>query len=90
MFNHETVDIIPVIKDLTTKDMSSNTPAELVSFLLEVLMTQELSVEIVNFEGAVVDVDGWLLLTEERMVVDEVVTAIEMEETGDVLVVGGE
>jgi len=70
--------------------MSSNAPAELVSFLLEVLMTQELSVEIVNFEGAVVDVDGWLLLTEERMVVDEVVTAIEMEETGDVLVVGGE
>ena len=47
-------------------------------------MAQQLSVEIVDFEAAVVDVGGWVGGHEEAVVIDVVGAAVDVGEEGDV------
>jgi len=82
--------IIPVVKDLTPKNMSAHPPAKLVTLLFKPLMSKELGIEIVYLKGAMVDMDGRLLLTEEGMMVDVILTTVEMEEAGDIPAIGCE
>ena len=79
MFDHEPMHIIPIIENLTSQDMSSNTPRQLVSLLLKPLMSKKLRIEIVDFKGAMMDMYGRLLLNEKRMMINKVFPAIEME-----------
>lgn len=90
MLDHEPMYIIPVVEDLTSKNMSAHPPAKLVTLLFKPLMSKELGIEIVYLKGAMVDMDGRLLLTEEGMMVDVILTTVEMEEAGDIPAIGCE
>ena len=88
MLDHEPVYIIPVIEDLTSEDVSANSPAKFVSLLLQPLMSKKLCIKIVNLKRAMVYMDRRLLLTEEGVMVDVILSPVEVEETGDIPAVG--
>ena len=79
----------PVIEDLATHYVSTNTPAVLVALMTKPIVTEHLSVEIVGFEGRVVDVHLGSLKEEEAVMVNKVVSAVESEKDGlvDTLIV---
>lgn len=81
--------IKPVIKDLAAHDVSPNTPAVGVALLAQPVVAEHLGVEVVGFEGGVVDVRLGALEEEKAVVVDEFGAAVETEEDGyvDVVVV---
>ena len=88
MLDHEPVYIIPVIEDLTSEDVSANSPAKFVSLFLKKLMSKKLCIKIVNLKRAMVYMDRRLLLTEEGVMIDIILSPVEMEETGDIPAVG--
>ena len=88
MLDHEPVYIIPVIEDLTSEDVSANPPAKFVSLFLKKLMSKKLCIKIVNLKRAMVYMDRRLLLTEEGVMIDIILSPVEMEETGDIPAVG--
>src|SRR5436305_2230500 len=90
MFDHESVYIIPVIKNLTTKNVTANTPTQFITLLLKPLMSKKLCVEVMNLKGAVMDMDGRLFLAKEGVMINVILTAIEVEKTGDILAIGRE
>ena len=85
MLNHESRWIPPVIEQLRPKDMPSDTPDRLVAFLLQPLVAEVLCVEIMDFEGAVVDVRCFGLVQEEAMVVYVFGASVDVSEERNVL-----
>jgi hypothetical protein len=53
-------------------------------------MSKKLCVEVMNLKGAVMNVDGRLLLAKEGVMINIILAAIEMEKTGDILAIGRE
>jgi len=84
MLNHIARRIPPIIKDLRSKDMPANTPHTLIPFLREPLMTEILRVKVVDFETGVVDVRGWVRRHEESVMVNIVLSAVDVCEDGDI------
>lgn len=50
MLDHISCSIPPVVENLTSKNVSANTPDRLIVFLREPLVTQLLGIEVVNLE----------------------------------------
>ena len=91
MLDHEPGDIPPIVEDLTAQDMPSDTPYRIILLLLEPLVTENLSIEIVDFVRRMMNV---FLLTinrsrhEEGMVVDRSLTTVDGAKEGDFLAAG--
>ena len=54
VLDHEAVVVEPIVKNLTTQDVPSNSPCQCISTLLQPQMASHLAVEIVDFETGVV------------------------------------
>lgn len=67
---------IPVIKDLTSHDVTSYTPAVLIPLAAQPVMTQHLSVEIMCFKRRVMYVRLGTFKEEKAMVIDQFRTTI--------------
>lgn len=61
----------PIVKNLTTHNMPSYTPAIFITLVAKPIMTQDLSVEIVSFKGCMVDMGLGSLKEEETMMVHQ-------------------
>ena len=83
MLNHIARSIPPVIEDLASQDMPPNTPHTLIALIRQPLVAQMLGVEVVHFEGGVVNVRGRVRGHEEAVVVDEFLAQVEMQECCD-------
>lgn len=99
-FNHETGRIPPIIENLRSKDVASNTPHRLITLLrkpssnvrilfhgtcwADLLVSEKLSVEIVHFKWAVVDMRGRICAHEECVVVYVILIAIDVREKSNV------
>jgi hypothetical protein len=57
--------LLPVIEDLATHDMSPNAPAVGPAFVAEPIVAQDLGIEVVRLERGVVDVRGSRSLKEK-------------------------
>jgi hypothetical protein len=75
---------VPVIEDLTSHDMPSNSPAVLVLLLQQPIVPQKLNVKVVHFEARVVDMKLWPLKEEETVVVNHLISAIKVTECCDI------
>ncbi len=91
MLDHEAVDVPPIIENLAAQDMTPDAPDGGVLLLGEPLVSQGLRVEVVHLKARVVDV----LLDargkrrhEKRVVVDQVLAAVDMAEQRDLLAHG--
>lgn len=84
MFDHESIHVPPVVKDLGAEDVPTQTPDELVSFLHQPVVAHGLRVHVVDLEAAVVDVRRLLsrgeLDAKQRVVVDQIVAAVDVGE----------
>ena len=54
VFHNETVSIIPVIENLATQEVPSNTPNQLPAALLKPGMTLEFAIKVIDLETGVV------------------------------------
>lgn len=72
----------PIVKNLTSHDMTTNPPAVFVAFTPEPVVAQHLSIEIVCLEGGVVYVGLWAFEEEEAVVVDQLGATVQVEEGG--------
>ena len=91
MFDHEPINIPPIIEDLTPQDMSAHTPNRSIFLLSQPLMTERLGVEIVYFERTVMHVflqSGRQGRQKHGVVVDEVLAAVDVGEKSDFLACG--
>lgn len=84
MFDHVSRRIPPVVEDLRTKDMPSNSPYTLVVLLSQPLMAQLLGVKVVYLKGAVMYMGGVIRAHEETVMVDQVCTAIDVCKQGNI------
>jgi hypothetical protein len=83
MLNHKPTNIPPIIKNLTTQNMSPDTPNTFILLLCEPLMTQQLRIEIMNFVRGVMNVSRFVRDGgghEESVVVDRVLAAVDGRE----------
>lgn len=69
--------------------MPTNPPTILIPPFQQPVVAQNLSVEIKDFEGRVVDMGFGTFEEEETVVIDEIGAAVEVHEGGDVAVVLG-
>lgn len=84
MLQDEPGGIEPVIKDLTTHDVSPNAPAILPTFMPQPVMTQHLRVKIVRFEARVMDMTLGAFEEEKAMVVDKLLPTVKSAECVEV------
>lgn len=89
MLNHVPRRVPPVIENLRSQNMPPNTPHSLISLICKPLVAELLGVEVVNLEGAVVHMRGWIGGHEERVVVNVGGAAVDVREKGDVFLAGG-
>lgn len=75
---------IPVIKDLTTHDMTTNSPAVLIPFATKPVVPQNLRVKVVRFVRRVVNVRLGAFEKEETVMVHQLGATVEMEKRCDV------
>lgn len=80
MLDHISCGIPPVVENLTSKDMSANTPDRCIVFFREPLVAQFLSIEVVNLERAVVHMCCRVRTHEERVVIDGILATIDVGE----------
>ena len=64
-------DFLPVVKYLTSHDMSSDPPHVPVTFVAEPIVTYDLHIEVVCFKRGMVDMEFSALEKEERMVIHQ-------------------
>lgn len=88
MLHHIPRSIPPIIKDLTTQYMSSDSPYALIPLTGKPFVPQVLGVEIMHFETTVVNVRGWVRGHEECVVVCVAGSEVYVEEYGDVGALG--
>lgn len=79
---------IPVVKDLTAQDMSAYSPAVLIRLLSQPMVSKQLGVKVVCLIGRMMDVRFGTLKEEKAVVIHQFLSTVEMEERGDVVVVG--
>jgi hypothetical protein len=83
MFHHEPTGIKPVIEYLTPQHMPSYTPAKLIPFTREKIVSQLLDVEVVDLKCSMRDT--WFLpsfrtFEEESMMISEFKATVDVEE----------
>lgn len=86
----EVARIKPVIEDLATQNVPTNSPAQIVSLGRQKVVTQLLYVEVMNLECRMCDMRVQVRLRwleEERMMVGVVVASIDVKEDLDSLAV---
>lgn len=87
VLNHITGSIPPIIKDLRTENVSADTPNRLVAFVRQPLMSQFLCIKIMDLEGTMVNVGCGVCAHEETVVIDVLISPIDMREQRDILLV---
>ena len=78
MLENESTWIKPIIKDLASHHMPSNTPTVLIFLLHEPSMSKHLYIEIKDLETRMMDMEFWSLEEEKAMVVNPLRTSIKM------------
>jgi len=78
MLNYIFTRIIPVVKDLGSKDMPSYSPHTLISTFSQPLMPKLLSIEVVNLERAVMHVRFRICRHEESVMIDIISASVDM------------
>lgn len=74
----------PIVKDLTPHNVPPYSPTAFIILVPKPIMAQNLSVEIMGLEGAVVDMTDWPFEEEKAMVVDKLGALIQAVESCDV------
>jgi hypothetical protein len=69
--------IEPIIEDLTSHDMPSNTPAILPPLVSQPVVPEHLRIEIMRLETRMMDMTLWPLEEEKAVVVDQLLPAVE-------------
>ena len=91
VFDFEPFRILPIIKDLTPQDMSSNPPNAFSAFLCQPMMADELRIKVIDLVRAVMDESlpcaRWSALHEKTVEISVLLSKIEMHERDAVDVV---
>lgn len=85
MLDHIAIDIPPVVENLRAQNMSTNTPDGRISLCGKPLVAQLLSIVVMDFKRAVVDMRRGVCAQEERVVIDQVLATINMRKDRHIL-----
>lgn len=84
MLDHIPGCVPPIVEYLRSENMPTDTPDRLVVLLAQPLVSEHLRIIIMHLERAMVHVAGLVRAHEKRVVVDVVITAVDVREDGDV------